>query len=149
MKKKIALLMASCLMLTACSELPKVSQTPTGLPGAVANAVTASAEEVDERIKTVGESYDGLYDYNYDGMQSNSYGLFNHSAVSKSAAATAMPEMAAEAEDSFDYMPEEPGFIYEEPDWNTESYNEVKEAGIVSVQTQPFSTFGADVDTAS
>ncbi|MBO6207371.1 MAG: VWA domain-containing protein [Lachnospiraceae bacterium] len=38
--------------------------------------------------------------------------------------------------------------VTQDVDWNTENYNAVKESGFVSVNTQPFSTFGADVDTA-
>ena len=37
----------------------------------------------------------------------------------------------------------------EEPDWNTEEYDYVKENGFVAVQAQPFATFAADVDTAA
>ena len=39
--------------------------------------------------------------------------------------------------------------MYDNYDFNTEEYKSVKENGFVSVATQPFSTFGADVDTAS
>ena len=39
--------------------------------------------------------------------------------------------------------------MYDSYDFNTEEYKPVKENGFVSVATQPFSTFGADVDTAS
>ena len=39
--------------------------------------------------------------------------------------------------------------MYDNYDFNTEEYKPVKENGFVSVATQPFSTFGADVDTAS
>ena len=33
--------------------------------------------------------------------------------------------------------------------WNTEEYTKIDEHGFTSVRSQPFSTFGADVDTAS
>ena len=39
--------------------------------------------------------------------------------------------------------------MYDNYDFNSEEYKPVKENGFVSVATQPFSTFGADVDTAS
>lgn len=39
--------------------------------------------------------------------------------------------------------------VYTEPDWNTEEYNYNKENSFLSVKTSPFSTFAADVDTAS
>ena len=38
---------------------------------------------------------------------------------------------------------------YPMPDWNTEEYDYIQESGWRSVQTSPFSTFSADVDTAS
>lgn len=43
--------------------------------------------------------------------------------------------------------PEEP--VYYEPDWNTEEYSYVAENPFRTVKTAPFSTFAADVDTAS
>ena len=43
--------------------------------------------------------------------------------------------------------PEVPG--YYEPDWNTEEYSYTAENPFLSVKTSPFSTFAADVDTAS
>ena len=39
--------------------------------------------------------------------------------------------------------------MFDSYNFNTEEYKPVKENGFVSVATQPFSTFGADVDTAS
>ena len=41
----------------------------------------------------------------------------------------------------------EPGFY--EPDWNTEEYSYNQENPFLAVKTSPFSTFAADVDTAS
>ncbi len=41
----------------------------------------------------------------------------------------------------------EPGFY--EPDWNTEEYSFERENPFLAVKTSPFSTFAADVDTAS
>ena len=38
---------------------------------------------------------------------------------------------------------------YHDPDWNTEEYSYIKENPFRSVKTAPFSTFAADVDTAS
>ncbi len=37
----------------------------------------------------------------------------------------------------------------EEPDWNTEEYNDIKENSYMSVAANPLSTFSIDVDTAS
>ncbi len=39
--------------------------------------------------------------------------------------------------------------LEEEPDWNTEEYDYIKENGFVAVLAQPFATFAADVDTAA
>lgn len=39
-------------------------------------------------------------------------------------------------------------FSYEE-DFQREGYHDIEESGFVSVKTQPFSTFGADIDTAT
>ena len=156
MKRKLALLLTACLMLTACSKLPQTSQLPNPLPNNKQTAALPGEDEKDTRIRTIGESYDGLYDYNYefDAVQGGSSRSFFGKSVKNSVSAGANYDMVAEAEDVDAYAPTvpapvDPGFIYEEPDWNTESYNEIKESGIVSVQTQPFSTFGADVDTAS
>lgn len=38
---------------------------------------------------------------------------------------------------------------YPAPDWNTEEYDYIEESGWKSAKTTPFSTFAADVDTAS
>lgn len=43
----------------------------------------------------------------------------------------------------------EPDYIEEEPDWNTEGYNVIKENSFKQVSVSPLSTFAADVDTAS
>lgn len=42
-----------------------------------------------------------------------------------------------------------PMLSYQEPDWNTEEYSYREENGWKSVEASPFSTFAADVDTAS
>ena len=136
MKRKLALLMTACILLSACSKLPQQAWPPAG--SGQPSASLPNDGSVDTRIKTVGESYDGLYSYDYslDAVQ-GSRGFYSK-GMTNSVAASAMPEMAAEAADEdYGFMPD---IIYEEPDWNTESYNEVKESGIVSVQTQPFST---------
>ncbi len=57
-----------------------------------------------------------------------------------------MSAMAASAVN----MAEEAEFWYpEEPDWNTEEYNYLAENSFRSTLSSPFSTFAADVDTAS
>ena len=58
--------------------------------------------------------------------------------------ATAMYDMA-EAEDSGWFIPGDEGYI----EWNTEEYDYFKENAWMNVKMSPFSTFAADVDTAS
>ncbi len=57
------------------------------------------------------------------------------------AAMAAAPTMDMAAEEEYWYP--------EEPDWNTEEYDYFAENSFRSVRTSPFSTFAADVDTAS
>ena len=98
-----------------------------GLFGASGSAKAASAEEY-----SVAESEDGAADY----------------AVEASASADAYTEAEYRDESSFIAptapMPEP----MPEPSSN-EEYAPITEHGYISVLTQPFSTFGADVDTAS
>ena len=146
MKRKLAFIMSLCMMLSGCGNLTDWSKR-VSLPSTQSVEVLPGEDEIEARIRTVGESYDGLYRSDYDNTRGFGFlqGFTNSGGTYKAAA---VPETEA-AEDALDYVPSEPGFIYEEPDWNTENYNDIKESGIVSVQTQPFSTFGADVDTAT
>ena len=164
MKKRIiAILMSFCMtasMLAACgTEEPSVSRgsydpDESTKEGAKATPTPASEKDIEARIKKVGEKYDGLYSYEYDYDLRGLSGATNGGMVM-------MTEDVAEAED-FSGSPqmsyaassmkqETIDYPYMEPDvdWNTEGYNQVKESGFVSVATQPFSTFGADVDTAT
>jgi len=54
----------------------------------------------------------------------------------------------ASADTYYQYKTRWDGFGREE-NWNTEEYNYLPENGFLSVKTSPFSTFAADVDTAS
>ncbi len=143
-RKGFAVLLTTCVLLTGCgtggSTEPETGTT----------AVTAvyTNEEIEARIKAAGENYDGLYTYEdvYDGF----FGSRNKGSVSYSAnSLTVMEESAA------DYNISAGGEEYIMPgdnvvvDWNTENYDSIKEAGFLSVVTSPFSTFGADVDTAT
>lgn len=94
-----------------------------GLFGASGSAKAASAEEY-----AVAESEDGAADY----------------AVEANASADAYTEAEYRDESSF-IAPTAP---MPEPSSN-EEYAPITEHGYISVLTQPFSTFGADVDTAS
>lgn len=148
MKRIFALLMSACVAITYYGSTQNIPQTAL----AATSSKVLGEDAIDKRIKSVGESYDGLYryEYSFDAAPYVQNRGFLGGSVSKSAGAHAMNDgLAMEAEDCPECTPYEPLYSYEEPDWNTEGYNAVKESGIVSVQTQPFSTFGADVDTAS
>lgn len=62
-------------------------------------------------------------------------------------AAEAAVDGAYYSEDAY-YGAVEDDYYYEE-DFQREGYNDIEENGFVSVKTQPFSTFAADVDTAT
>ena len=64
-------------------------------------------------------------------------------------AAYDMDAVSAQAMGSFNGFAEEECWIAPEPDWNTEEYSYTPENGWKSVKASPFSTFAADVDTAS
>lgn len=149
MKRFIAAVLVAGTMVTIGNNASQVMQG-TGQPANITqNSASASDKEIEARIKSVGESYDGLYKSNeYSYMYRKSFGGFAMDGLAQSATAGMMTEDVAESEDDMPaFEPDLP--YYEEPDWNTENYNDIKESGFVSVQTQPFSTFGADVDTAS
>ncbi len=148
---------ASILAGCGTSDIENVSGSGHTRPGTgllTTGVINASDEDIEERIKEVGEAYDGLY--SYDTQRSKSRGLLTtNNVVMYEAVAGA--DAVAEAEEDMSYavapdavgdvvMPVDP---YVDVDWNTENYNSVKESGFVSVATQPFSTFGADVDTAT
>ena len=107
-----------------------------------------NAGDVEARIKEVGESYDGLYEYDYSEEVNtfNTIGL--QGGAMKDALAGATAESAttesSEEQHGFGYDPD----FYPDIPWNTENYNMIKESGFVTVSAMPFSTFGADVDTA-
>ena len=169
MKKKVVTL---CLMLaitlSACGSTPKVDETK---PTTTVSETGSSKEEgdtakennsfddkeIEKRIDSMADAYDGLYEYeDYDGMVSKGFGgIFNTmgSTDAMVSAEVAEESVAAPAAESYGDMEEMPIVIpdpyYEDVDWNREGYNAVKENGFVSVKTQPFSTFGADVDTAT
>ena len=99
-----------------------------------------NAGDVEARIKEVGESYDGLYEYDYSEEVNtiNTIGGFQGGAM-KDELAGATVESSSE-QPAPDFFPDIP--------WNTENYNMINESGFVTVSAMPFSTFGADVDTA-
>ncbi|MBR1470558.1 MAG: VWA domain-containing protein [Lachnospiraceae bacterium] len=151
-KRNIAVFMCIAMLLSACGNeagaATERGRAPVTSGGEVVEATPTPSftdQEIEARIKSVGEQYDGLYsnDQSAYGMQ----GAFMN-------AAPAMTEEVCEAEDfavtgnNSVSVWNGPMAPMEDVEWNTEGYNAVKESGFVSVGTQPFSTFGADVDTA-
>lgn len=135
MKKMIACILTVSFVLTGC--------TPSfqGIPSLSDFFKTA----VDRRIDAVGNAYDGLYQEEVDLFEVTEAFLEGDFAMEDAAAgavnsAMSAPKAAAQTEDSMPYEPY---------DWNTEGYNPVRESGFISTASQPFSTFGADVDTAT
>ena len=159
-KRNIAVMLLMCITMAGCSGTVGARGSLRDLPGTVTvsgpDGVVAhySAKEIEQRIKEIGEAYDGLYSYDDYGIYGKkNYGLVNY------ATATATEECEAEADYgaiSFAVAPDnststwisDPDIPFDDIDWNTESYNNINESGFLSVATQPFSTFGADVDTA-
>ena len=146
-KRNFAVALLMCITLAGCG----TNAQGRGLLGHVVNSGEATPTptpahytmaQIDRRIREVGERYDGLYSY-----ENHSYGITTASVMTECAeapACAAVPDMAtgAAAKDDAFCVP------YQDVAWNTENYNSVKESGFVSTNTQPFSTFGADVDTA-
>ncbi|WP_051205506.1 VWA domain-containing protein [Butyrivibrio sp. FC2001] len=136
-----------------------------------AKAPALSSIEMDRLIRNAGKDYE---DYLKGGMEYDKYettkstgGILNEitnfigGSPQDAATATAEAPMAEESCET------ETAMAYEEPCaedysadydmapsmdepviWDTESYKNVTESGFTSVSTQPFSTFGADTDTA-
>ncbi|MBR6173829.1 MAG: VWA domain-containing protein [Eubacterium sp.] len=147
LKKRAALLLTSCILLTGCGEQPaSITGLQTGQTATekiLAYTHTYTDVEIEKRIEQVGALYDGLYNPQLD-MRDG----FRSYTKSGATNGVVMYESAMEScDDSYCYEPV-PGWS-EPVDWNTEDYNPVKESGFLSVFTSPYSTFGADVDTAT
>ncbi len=162
-KRNIAVMLLMCITMAGCSSAVSTRGAIGSAPGSVAvtddDGVVKvySEKEIEQHIKEVGEAYDGLYSYEYE------YGLFgsrgNKGMVYMNNSVAMMTEAEACEDEAMDYaavaganslgvMPD-PGVPFDDVEWNTESYNNINESGFVSVASQPFSTFGADVDTAT
>ncbi|MBR5420428.1 MAG: VWA domain-containing protein [Lachnospiraceae bacterium] len=141
-RRSIAMILLAGLTLSACAGKDGGIDDP-GTDGK--QTKTYSDEEIEKRIRKVGKKYDGLYSYEEEGWGFRGKSAMNSGAVM-------MTEAVAEAGDyeAADYSLSiaDPGPV-EDVDWSREGFNAVKENGFVSVATQPFSTFGADVDTAT
>ncbi len=147
MGKGAALVLASCMLLTGCGT--KTDGTTEISGNGTPAGRTYTDAEIEQRIMLAGSAYDGKYDPRLD-MQDSMY----RNGAMKSAAPVMEEEAVYEgagatyAPDSNDDW-QEPVEWQEPVDWNTENYDQIKETGFQAVTTSPFSTFGADVDTAT
>jgi Ca-activated chloride channel family protein len=140
----VSLFIAGLLMLTACGQTADI-------PDEVSEpAVQYTEEEIKDRIKDVGRDYDGL-----DDSRDSGFSLFGGMTNGAQTDASVMYEAVAEESDAISgsasretvSVPMEPALI-DQP-WNTEGYNSITESGYVNTSSNRFSTFGADVDTAT
>jgi len=140
--KGSAILMTTCFLLTGCGAISEGTTTAIGqLPDKPVKIYTEA--EIEEMINRAGAKYDGLENDDYDRQYSKSFS--RNSIMTEAAAAYESCDDVAGLSAGNDVI------ITEWPDenWNTENYNNIRESGFLSVATSPFSTFGADVDTAT
>ena len=158
-KRMIAIAMSLCMMISALGGCGNDPETPGGgndpYTGKPTVSAPASDKEIEARIRRVGKAYDGLYSYD-DDYDYRGKGMVVYEAACNVECEEAVDYAAGSADNaavpngnSGTVPPADDVMPYEDVDWNTENYNAVKESGFVSVATQPFSTFGADVDTAT
>lgn len=146
MKKRMIAVLMTVMLCTACGKKPVEAEPfPSNPSEPTQSEPTAVFDQktVEERIKEIGESYDGLYSYDDTDM-----GIMNFATtagvMAESCDATATEPSVAGGT----YIPDLPDIV-PDGDWNTENYNNINENGFVAVSSAPFSTFGADVDTAT
>ena len=139
-KSYISLFIAGLMLLTACGQVadgPDADPEPT--------ATTYTDEEIADRIRHVGRRYDGLDD---------SYGLFSGGGINYATnGGMVMTEACCDEEASYAATSTTIGVpvtpIDSDLPWNTEGYNSITESGFVNTSSNRFSSFGADVDTAT
>ena len=120
-----------------------------------------SQEEIDVRVQEVGESYnteaeipnvpaDAVHTSVLTASMDPQLKSTNASGVQFQVVGNNKVSVWVSGSDSRGYQPYYGSVIPNVNDVarNTEDYNSINENGFVSVSTQPFSTFGADVDTA-
>ncbi|MBR1860638.1 MAG: von Willebrand factor type A domain-containing protein [Lachnospiraceae bacterium] len=129
--------------ITGCGNA-RQTQTDT----APANSTEASSRPTDSQSVSSGTTQDSTSGQLKDDYNSAAYDAY----ISDSAACTESKESCIDGSryeyvDNSLILPYYPDFSV--PEWNTESYDKPDENGYCLVQTQPLSTFAADVDTAS
>ncbi len=141
MRKEIKRTVAVCMaLITAAGSVTALAMT------------MGSGDEIDRRIEEVGKAY---LDF-YRNGQDEEYDM-NFTSAAKSSgvnylAAPMMDEEVSyeyEAAESYEVTSPAANFFIDASPMNTEEYGSVHESGFVSPVSEPFSTFGADVDTAS
>ena len=160
-RRNIAVMLLMCITMAGCgSSVGAISARgpiPTTAPVSVSDPSATvryyTDDEIEKRIKNVGKEYDGLYSYDEEfslfGGSRGSNKQIMYTAGNSLSVYTEAEACFDEAVTSTSAMPIMPDPGYEEVNWDTESFKNINESGFVSVATQPFSTFGADVDTAS
>ena len=166
MKKQIAILLSAVMAANALA-------IPTSA-GTISS--TRSDKEIEKRIEEVGREYIDFYRNGYKELETEydmAFAVDEESLAVEEAEfyveemAAPMPAdggsrqksqsaqnmaLAGTTETAFEEAADDGtliGSLIPEEPFNTESYSPVEESGFVSPRTQPFSTFGADVDTAS
>ena len=155
----IAAVLAAALVISGCA-LPLTAPAAAAQGAAAAAQAQVTAEDAAEAVSgqsTAGQASGAKTPL---GMLFSAAGTgANGRPAAKAAAGDGAYEVSAEYECDAavameacdvadDGWYEEP-WAYESPDWNTEEYAYQKENSFVSAKAQPFSTFAADVDTAS
>ncbi|MCR4792902.1 MAG: von Willebrand factor type A domain-containing protein [Lachnospiraceae bacterium] len=136
----ISLMIAGLLMLASCGQAAAEDEPEPSY----------TSEEIMDRIADIGNDYDGLddsrdSDFSLFGLSSNSGGTIMYEATTTEDCEGEASVSSAVSSPSA--VPADLGFT--DIPWNTEGYNSITEAGFVTTGTNRFSTFGADVDTAS
>ena len=147
-RKMIAPVLAGCMLLTGCGGNTGNTGSTGTEPGTTEKLQTLSDEEIERRIAAAGAAYDGLYMTDYDSGSLFMNGYRNGGAM-KSYAPAMETEACDEAGAADISGAPAPDIYVQDGNWNTENYNNIQESGFKTVSANPFSTFGADVDTAT
>ena len=155
-KSYLGLSLAGLMMLSACGKTADAGLADVVGPDSYTPQY--DEDEIADRIHDIGRHYDGLE----DGKDGGLFGLFgsNSGTVNYATAPMVYEEAATDASEgetqtvsgtvtsSRETLEPDLSVAYTDP-WNTEGYNDIKESGFTSVNANRFSTFGADVDTAT
>lgn len=164
-KRVVAILMAAVMMISvaACGQgedalnisEPSVTmssgqntQDQSTEPASTVQSGQASTESKDDSGSTIGEFLTNLFQTNGGTQKAERNG-----ATANLSAKQAMTSEALAGGACFDMAESEVGWYGPgegiEIDWNTEEYDYFAENAWMNMKTSPFSTFAADVDTAS